>query len=78
MARAGTRPGCCNYRANLRLHFLPPYSPELNPQENIWDELREKNFHNRVFGNLDALEDQLFQVLKVFEEDPQRMRSIAG
>ncbi|WP_232230025.1 IS630 family transposase [Polaromonas glacialis] len=63
---------------NLRLHFLPPYSPELNPQEHIWDELREKHFHNRVFGSLDALEDQLIQALKIFEEDPQRMHSIAG
>ena len=25
----------------LKLHFLPPYSPELNPQEHIWDELRD-------------------------------------
>jgi transposase-like protein len=63
---------------NLRLHFLPPYSPELNPQEHIWDELREKHFHNRVSNSLDALEDQLVQALKAFEADPQRMRSIAG
>ena len=63
---------------NVRLHFLPPYSPELNPQEYIWDELREKHFHNRVFGSLDALEDQLVQALKAFEEDPQRTHSIAG
>ncbi|SDZ18472.1 DDE superfamily endonuclease [Nitrosomonas sp. Nm33] len=27
---------------NIRLLFLPPYSPELNPQEHLWDELREK------------------------------------
>jgi hypothetical protein len=33
---------------NLRLLFLPPYSPELNPQEHLWDELREKFFHNRI------------------------------
>jgi transposase len=32
---------------NLRLLFLPPYSPELNPQEHLWDELRERYFHNR-------------------------------
>jgi hypothetical protein len=32
---------------NLRLHFLPPYSPELNPQEHVWDELREKYFHKK-------------------------------
>ena len=27
---------------NLRLLFLPPYAPELNPVEHLWDELREK------------------------------------
>jgi transposase len=41
---------------NLRLRMLPPYLPELNPVENLWDELREKSFHNRVFDSLDALE----------------------
>jgi transposase len=25
-----------------RAHIIPPYSPELNPQENLWDEIREK------------------------------------
>jgi transposase len=28
---------------NISLLFLPPYSPELNPKENLWDEIREKN-----------------------------------
>ena len=27
---------------NIRLLRLPPYAPELNPQEHVWDELREK------------------------------------
>jgi transposase len=34
---------------NLYLLKLPPYSPELNPVENLWDELREKSFGNLVF-----------------------------
>jgi transposase len=29
---------------NIALLFLPPYSPELNPKENLWDEIREKIF----------------------------------
>ena len=37
---------------NLRLLSLPPYSPELNPVEHIWDDLREKEFHNRVFDSI--------------------------
>ncbi|WP_090717427.1 transposase [Nitrosomonas sp. Nm166] len=43
--------------SNLHLLFLPPCSPELNPQEHIWDELREKFFHNQIFDNLKTLED---------------------
>lgn len=39
---------------------------------------REALVNNRVFGSLDALEDQLVQAFKVFEADPQRMHSIAG
>ena len=29
---------------NIRLLALPAYSPELNPQEHLWDEIREKEF----------------------------------
>lgn len=63
---------------NLRLLFLPPYSPELNPQEHIWDELREKFFHNQIFDSLDALEDQLVAGLCRLEADPDRVRSIVA
>lgn len=63
---------------NLRLLFLPPYSPELNPQEHLWEELREKYFHNRIFDSLDALEDQLIQGLRALETDHRRVRSIVA
>ncbi len=63
---------------NLRLLFLPPYSPELNPQEHLRDELREKYFHNRVFDSLDALEDHLVVALRNLENAPDRVRSITA
>lgn len=63
---------------NVRALFLPPYAPELNPQEHLWDELREKFFHNRAFDTLDALETHLEGALKSFESNPERMRSIAA
>ena len=44
---------------NIKLITLPPYSPELNPQEHVWDELREKEFPNRVFNDLNAVVQQL-------------------
>lgn len=42
---------------------LPPYSPELNPVEHIWDEVREKWFPNLVFDSLDVIEDRLVEAL---------------
>jgi len=39
---------------NISLVFLPPYSPELNPAEQIWNVLRRDYFANRVFDSLNA------------------------
>ena len=64
--------------SNIRLHFLPPYSPELNPVEHIWDEIREKYFVNRVFESLDALENQLVLALNEMDLDHNRVRSIVA
>lgn len=63
---------------NVCLLGLPPYSPELNPVEHLWDELREKHFHNRAFDSLDALEDQLIEGLLALEADYQRVESICA
>ncbi len=63
---------------NLRLLLLPPYSPELNPVEHLWDELREKSFHNRVFDSIGALESHLVDALRHMEETTDVVKSIAG
>ena len=64
--------------ANMRLVFLPPWSPQLNPVEHLWDEVREKWFGNRVFDSLSAVEEQLLTALKILEEDSPRVASLAG
>lgn len=63
---------------NIRLLPLPPYAPELNPVEHVWEELREKHFHNLVFDSLAALEDHLQASLRAFELNPQRIRPIVA
>ena len=62
----------------LFLERLPSYAPELNPVEHIWDELREKYFHNRVFDSLDAIEDHLEGALRALEGDHARIKSIVA
>ena len=63
---------------NMRLIPLPPYAPELNPMEHVWDDLREKSFHNRVFESIDALENHLEASLRAMECDRERVRSIVA
>jgi len=43
----------------IELIFIPPYTPEMNPIEQIWDEIREKNFANIFFGSLEQVVDTL-------------------
>ena len=41
--------------AKLLLLGLPPYSPELDPDEHFWHEIREKARHSRAFHSINAL-----------------------
>jgi len=63
---------------NMRLEALPPYSPQLNPMEHIWDELREKWFTNEVFESLDGVEDRLVEALVALENDQELVASTTG
>jgi transposase len=63
---------------NIRLIPLPPHSPELNPSEHIWDEVREKGFINQVFPSLDEVEQRLCRELVALENDPARIRSMTN
>ena len=62
---------------NMELAFLPPYSPELNPQEQIWDELREKFFANKTFKSLNAVMDNAVKALQMLEGLPDKIKSIS-
>ena len=64
--------------ANIRLLHLPPYSPELNPVEHLWDELREKHCHNRAFESHDAFENHLTSALRQLENAPGGVTSICN
>jgi transposase len=62
----------------MRLAFLPPYSPELNPEEQVWDELREKSLANRVFATLDAALDAAREGLAAMASLPEALMRLAG
>jgi hypothetical protein len=64
--------------ANMRLMFLPPYSPELNPAEHVWEAIREDCFANHVFRDLVHVEQALTAGLVALETNPLRTRSMTG
>jgi transposase len=64
--------------AQMRLQWLPARSPELNPVEHVWEELREKWLGNRLFADQAAVDRQVTAGLAALEKDPQRVASLAG
>lgn len=44
---------------NIKITFLPSYSPELNPVEKLWQWLRKEVTHNNLFDTLEKLMDDL-------------------
>ena len=62
----------------MRLYPLPARSPELNPTEHVWDELREKWLLNRMFDCQDAVDCQVQKGLAALEKDRQRIASLTG
>src|ERR1700727_3506048 len=56
---------------NITLLFLPPYAPELNPKENLWDEIREKIFKNYALKSIDDVCQKLADAILYIERNPK-------
>ena len=55
---------------------LPAYSPELNPQENVWQWLKSRHLANRVFSSFDAIVDAATDAWNCFVKKPELIESI--
>jgi DDE superfamily endonuclease len=62
---------------NVSLLLLPPYSPELNPQENVWQYLRQNYPANGVFDTYEPIVDACCHAWNSPTEQPERITSIA-
>jgi transposase len=59
----------------IELHFLPPYSPNLNAQEHVWRLTKRSATHNRHFASLSELKQRVFRRFNRFQGNPGRLRS---
>jgi len=54
---------------NIRIVHLPPRTPELNPIEIIWREIRKRGFKNIIFNKLKDVVDKFFEVVGNMSND---------
>jgi transposase len=59
---------------NVTCLILPPYSPELNPVENVWHHLRSHHLSNRAYADYDDLFDATGAAWR--QLTPERLRSV--
>ena len=61
---------------NIVLFHIPPYTPEMNPIEQIWKEIRKRGFRNEVFATLEKIVDRLCDT--ICSLTPNTIFSITG
>ena len=61
---------------NIQLLFIPPSTPEMNPMEQIWKEIRKLGFRNEIFQTLDKVVVRLCDTICSLSHDT--IQSITG
>jgi transposase len=64
--------------AAVSLIRLPPYSPELNPVENLWHYMRSHHWSNRMYKGYEELKEEAVRSLGVVCQDTDRLRTICN
>jgi transposase len=59
----------------LRVFFLPPYSPELNPDESVWNELKNNGIGRMSITGPDYMKEKVVSYLKRMQRTPELIQS---
>jgi transposase len=62
-------------KKRFRLFFLPPYSPELNPDERVWNDLKNNAIGQQTLTTPDHLHGAIISHLRFIQKTPDRVRS---
>ena len=63
---------------NISLLVLPPYAPELNPIENVWQYLRQNKLAITVFDDYEHIVDACCKAWNFFANDKAVVASVTG
>lgn len=61
---------------NIKMFYIPPYTPEMNPIEQIWTEIRKRGFRNEIFATLNRVIDRLCDTIRTLS--PNVIQSITA
>ena len=59
----------------LAVEWLPPYAPDLDPVEDVWNQSKYADMANVVPDDIDDLRQQLHDVLETYRHEPNRLHS---
>jgi transposase len=62
-------------QGRLRLFFLPPYSPELNPDEMVWNEVKRNKVGRQVITGKGQMKQVILAALRALQRLPEKIRS---
>ena len=54
---------------NIKIFFLPPYSPELNPVERLWLYIKQRILSNKIYQTIDDLENTLCEFINELSKE---------
>ncbi|HGQ1285294.1 TPA: transposase, partial [Streptococcus pneumoniae] len=54
---------------NIGFTFIPPYTPEMNPIEQVLKEIRKRGFKNKAFQTLEDVMNQLQDIIQGLEKE---------
>jgi transposase len=62
-------------KGQLRLYFLPPYSPELNPDELVWNDVKNNGVGRSMICSPVDLNRAVHSRLRLLQKNPEKVRS---
>lgn len=70
-----TRYFVCRHRHQIRLFYLHAYSPQINPDEHVWEETKDKKLRRQSIKNKQDLKMHLSSALKSLQNRVERVKS---
>ena len=72
------RPEYADIRENVTFVKLPPYSPDINPIEQVWRITRRENTHNVFFATISILEDTVDSAFEPWAKPNNQLKSLCS